>query len=282
MKNPSRQGQVRACGRIWEWGDYDGISTRVDGRFDVLTWRFGNIHQCKVFVHYSGSRDPSELGRIGMCLRPSKTQKEAMQKGLDWVKQYQTRGPLTPDELFPNLYWDWKTIYRTRLDILDHLFFSIGNGYSWLDGSIVPTDLGEREELTMSRRFPGVKIPENPPKFGSDECQKLPAKVQLAILETEIDAQEEDLPVGPLPDDGAPRSFYPICQYCNILHIPDDVKPEWLAVAYEAAVALRDRQSLVPLDGSGDPEQCQRNIAYGKEVVAYLEDKYPHLKTIMA
>lgn len=285
MTNKSRRGQVRACGHVWyPW--QDGVATMVGDRFEVTTWRFGDIHQCKVFVLYPGSKDPMDRGRIGMCLAPGKTRREAMQRGLDWAAAY--KAPDSPDELFPKLFRRWRTIYRTRVDIIDHLFFVIGNGYSWVDGAIVPnSDEGDVER-------PKVVAPPGSPKYLSDEFFKLPHAEQRIITDAHYNAREEALPVGPLPDDGAPRNFYPVCQYSGILCIPDDVRPDWLAVAYEAALMLRDRQIVVGpkkkhglveghvqvLEATVDPHEqarCEANIAYGKRVVEELEAKYPHL-----
>ena len=56
----------------------------------------------------------------------------------------------------------------------------------------------------------------------------------------------------------------------------DPHRPDWLAVAYEAALMLRDRQTTTP-DNPLDLPRCLRNIEYGTKVVAELEAKYPHL-----
>ena len=271
----------------------------VGDRFEVTTWKFGRIHQSKVFVRYPSSRDPMDRTSIGVCLAPGKTRNEAMQRGLDWVAAY--KAPASPDELFPKLFRRWRTIYRTRADIIDHLFFVIGNGYSWMDGAIVPTsdeDENDGEGACGDGLGRPVAVhPPGSPEYMSDAYLRLPREEQRAIDDAYFYAREAALPIGPLPDDGAPRSFYPVCQYSAILCIPDDVRPDWLAVAYEAAVMLRDRQiaiapekqkrglvdgKLTVLSSAVDPYEQARydeNIAHGKRVVAELEAKYPHLKT---
>ncbi len=268
MKKPSRRGQVRACGRVWyPWND--GVATMVNDRFKVVTWQFGSIHQSKVFVIYPGSKDPMDRDRIGVCLAPGRTRNEAMQRGLDWAAAY--KAPDSPDELFPKLFQQWRTIYRTRVDILDHLFFVIGNGYLWLDGAIVCTSDDSEGER------PKVAPPPGSPEYLSLEFFKLSSKEQRVITAAYYDAAENAMPIGPLPDDGAPRNFYPVCQYSDILTIPDDVRPDWLLVAYEAALMLRDRQTTTP-ERPEDASRCLKNIEYGTRVVAELEAKYPHLK----
>lgn len=242
----------------------------VGDKFEVTTWQFGSIHQSKVFVLYPGSKDPMDRDRIGVCLAPGKTRKEAMQRGLDWVAAY--KAPDSPDELFPKLFRRWKTLYRTRVDIIDHLFFVIGNGYSWMDGAIVSTsEEGRDEEETR------VVLPPGSPKYLSSEFFKLSRLEQREITTAHYQAEEDAMPTGPLPDDGRPRNFYPVCHYSGILCIPEDVRPDWLLVAYEAALLLRDRQTTTP-ERPGDLPRCEANIAYGKRVVEELEAKYPHLK----
>jgi hypothetical protein len=236
----------------------------VGDRFEVVTWPFGSIHQSKVFVTTPGSKSE----RVGVCLPPGKTRKEAMQRGLDWVAAY--KAPDSPDELFPKLFRQWRTIYRTRVDIIDHLFFVIGNGYSWLDGAIVPTSDYPEE--------PSVPAPpDGSPEVYSDAFFDLSRSEQRVIQEYHYYLREQATPIGPLPDDGAPRNFYPVCHYSAILNIPANVRPEWLLVAYEAALLLRDRQTTVP-SYTMDRARCEENIAYGKRVVDELEAKYPHLK----
>lgn len=266
----SRQGEVRACGRVWYYQN-GGVGTLVADRFEVVTWKFGDIHQCKVYIHYPGSRDPMDGPRIGMCLPPSKTREEAMRRGLDWVAQY--KGPESPDELFPRLFRRWKTLFRRRADLLDHLFFVIGNGYSWLDGGIISTLAYEDEERVVTVPPPGS------PKAYSGGFYKLPYSEQRIIQDYHHHLLEEAMPVGPLHDDGRAREFYPVSQYSAILCIPEDARPDWLLVAYEAALLLRDRQVRAPRD-SNHQARCNKNIEYGEKVVADLEAKYPHLKDL--
>ena len=191
-----------------------------------MTWPFGGIHQCKVFVHYRNPYAPLERERVGVRLPPGRTRAEAMQRGLDWVAVY--KGPDSPDDLFAKLYLRWKGLYRTRVDVLSHLFFTNGNGYSWLEGAIVPTyeDDSPRERVR-------TVAPEGSPEYLSDEYFKLPSDQQRLIAGAFYDAKDDALPVGPVADDGEPRNFYPVCGYALIACIPDDVRPDWLAVAYE-------------------------------------------------
>jgi hypothetical protein len=92
----SRKKTIHRCGHVWNSNDTyytNDWHTTVYERFHVSTWKFGSIHQSKVFIDYEHKIDGQVLnsikndGSIGICLRPGKTMEEAMQIGLDWIKQ---------------------------------------------------------------------------------------------------------------------------------------------------------------------------------------------------
>lgn len=107
------------------------------------------------------------------------------------------------EKLITKLFKDWKTLFRTRADVLDHLFFTIGNGYRWKNGILKGSD----------RRYD-----------------------QLPLNDKEI-----NLSVGPEPDDGSLRDFYPISEYSKICNIPTDVQSDWLILALEAIELYKNR-----------------------------------------
>jgi hypothetical protein len=135
----------------------------------------------------------------------------------------------TPDELFAYLFECYPTLFQTRLNVLGHLFVTNGCGYVWEDGALVDVR-GGRETR---------------------------------------DARDAHLPTGPVPDDGTPENFYPMCECANLANIPDDVQPEWLALAYETAVALRDR--------SGG-EWGRQNRQWGRRLIRDIVRRFPHVE----
>lgn len=216
------------------WTDTgDGYETTV-GRCKVLTWEFGEIHQVKVFVAY---KHGNFNGSVGIGLHFCKTQKQAMDKGVKWAKKYMKTGPNTPDELFAECFKNWKTLYRTRADVMDQIFFTIGGGYTWLDGAIVCT--GPEDHLN---KIESPREPELDAFFNRPDTKKA---LKDAGLEDPAE-RRKNLQVGPIEDDGGPRQFYPVDlagSFANILNIPDDITDEWLKVTYEAACMLRDRST---------------------------------------
>jgi len=242
----------------------------VTDRIRAVTRPCGDIHQCKLFIDYPLSRDKMDRGSVGICLTHRHTRDDAMTHSVEWALKLAKGEYDGPEARFAQLFREWPTLFRTRLDIIDHTFFVIGNGETWLDGCVVN---------------------ENPESYEENQAQKIRerevrrAKVVDGTI-TEIDRiyeqtekEGEALPIGPRPDDGQPRNFYPVCEYSLILEVPDDVRDEWLAVAYEAAVLLRDRtKGWVGKDGIESQaiadKRAESNRQYGAQVIAELRERF--------
>jgi hypothetical protein len=156
---------------------------------------------------------------------------------------------MTVEQVFADCYKYYPDLFRTRVNVIEHLFFVIGNGYRWVDGGLVETN------------------PE-----------------PLARIEYQLDADDDG--VRPLPDDGEPRCFYPVSRdYSAVCTVPDDVKPDWLVLAYAAAIMLRDRSGISNGYRSGrttaglqhDKNTNASNIQIAIDVVSELERRFPQL-----
>ena len=189
---PKRLRQLTRRYKIRRLGDGYGIVTPT---YTVRTWKFGRGYQSVV-----------DVDGVRIDLRAYADSASALERGLEWAAALQRLGPPSPDSVITDCFKHWPTLHRTRLDVLNRLFFTIGNGYAWVRGGVIstsPDDYLARDD--RPRRQP-------------------------------------DPPPGPVHDDGGPYDFYPVSpDHSNIFKVPDDVTDAWLAVAYEAAVALRDR-----------------------------------------
>lgn len=237
------------AGVKWKRGDDEGWVAQVTDRIQVLTWPFGYPkprHQCKIFINYPMSKSPHDQV-VGFCLETRPTRDEAMKAGVEYARKIIKDGVPGPEETFKARYENWPTLYRNRLDIINHLFFVIGGGDDWLNGGIINTS-PESHLKYLSERTDPVKIAEGNArnersrqtleKYRGTPEAEMPWYKSIEMM---VD-REGDGSVGPLPDNGKPRDFYPISEgYSNICLVPDDVRDDWLAVAYEAAVLLRDR-----------------------------------------
>lgn len=262
--------------------DGDRLTCTIDGRFIATTWQFGGIHQCCVGV------DKAWIG-----LQYQKTLKAAKQHALEWIEAYKKRGPMSVEETFRECYEHWPTLNKTRLDVIDHIMFTNGNGYAWLDGAV--SNEGPESHLETKRSQPDFtkklesKRKEFTEKYGADESKWYRAALLSAsedmgwVHELEKDASRK-IP-RPFPDAGKPHSFYPICHYAKICNIPDDVRPDWLDLCLEAVLALRDRSglqdALLKYNKKTQREYAQRNYENRLEAVKLLAsilERFPQLK----
>jgi hypothetical protein len=107
-----------------------------------------------------------------------------------------------------------------RFDILNHLFFVIGNGYDWVNGRLVASESPNSRDIFYQN-------------------QKLSRQDFLKKLGEQDFIPNEALKAGKLPPKTQVKA-YPISEYSRINTIPDDVQPEWLDLAREAlSVVIR-------------------------------------------
>lgn len=289
MKKESRKGTIRRCGLVWEAsnsGYPDDWYTTVHERFHPMTWKFGSIHQSKVFVDYNHLVDgktpasPKCDGDIGICLRYGKTTEEAMQICLDWIDKYRTAGPTTPEQVFQDSWDHWPTLYPMgdRISVIGHICFTLGGGYSWVDGAIICTS---PEDWIESRRRDEEDESRKEMLASLKEAKALIKKYKL---EEDEDYEDHDEFRERLHKQDV-HMFYPVCEdYANICMVPDDVRPEWLALAYEAAILLRDKSGVPEIKSRwwtpqpDDYTRQEENRKIGTKVVADLERRFPQLK----
>jgi len=128
---------VKRYGVEWESTGDGWRGTVLDApRYHPHTWQFGSIHQCVVDIDVKGASDPRG---VHMCLAAQTTRDDAMAHAIEWVRGYQAVGPASVEETLEECFAHYPTLYRTRLNVADHLFCVIGNGYDWLDGAVIST-----------------------------------------------------------------------------------------------------------------------------------------------
>jgi hypothetical protein len=163
----------------------------------------------------------------------------------------------------------YPTLFLDEADVLHHLFAVGGNGYDWIDGELssgrTPEEVLEearqceedsrrhREEIIQSwkkldaelhevLKGSGVKPPKTLRVFNRPEkVPTTPAEIRKAEQARRLwYAKEMPGDCYFLRKDGSVgRRLHPMCQYADILHVPEDVKPDWLAAACKAVMVLR-------------------------------------------
>lgn len=134
-------------------------------------------------------------------------------------------------------------IYRNALDVYNHLFYVIGNGYEWKNGVLhaygfktksklecVKAVIDEHIESTKKREKDYTKeiFISRLSKQDIDELIIMSYKGSLkrALSEIEIVMNAEKLAEDFTPQENF--KFYPLSKYAKCMQIPDDIQPDWL------------------------------------------------------
>ena len=136
----------------------------------------------------------------------------------------------TVDGFIRNQILNYPLLYPNRTAVLEHVFCVIGNGYMWgADGTIVRNDDYEPEPWDKEDQL--VRIEEDLEAY-SEELRELlrPGMMAgyLAELET-VENVDERIKLTP-----AIVNIYPQSNYALLMNVPENVSPEWQAVANEA------------------------------------------------
>lgn len=164
----------------------------------------------------------------------------------------------------------YPTIYTNALEVYNHLFCVIGNGYDWVDGELISTGsrcekydgyitvkdavLGFLEEelvvdwqndISVTRDF--AKLYTSP-----EEIAKYVARHNKSVIEDvkkifNVDERINDFSI-PKTIVGEFK-FYPLSTYSAICNIPDDIKPDWLNAAKKMIDLMEEHKDILE-----DPE----------------------------
>jgi hypothetical protein len=272
----SRKHTLRAACHIWNSSNHtDRWDADLNDRVSVITWQFGSIHQCKILIKYNDDV-------VGICLEAQPTRLAAMRHGVAWAKNYIDNGLPSAKQVFDDCFKHYPTLFYTRVDVIEHVFFVVGGGYDWLDGSVVcnspeshlRSKKNEAKQKRINKSMSVALICEE--IYGEKFYESLPPKLKESIkkiVDIEFDKKKEVVE-RPLPDEGMRKNFYPVSDnYSLITNVPDDVKDEWLALAYEAAIMLRDRSNVIELSSESSIDNV-RNIEIGTRVVRELTERF--------
>jgi len=248
---------MEKLGHKWDRWD-DGYATTVHERFFIGVWPYGDEPEwsVKVWVNKVGTKN--EVG-INLGARP--TMEESMQAGLAWVEMYLKDGPTSYEATLETMFREYKTLFRTIADADGQLFFTIGNGYEWLDGAIIRTN----QEPDPGKHF-------------RTDTSKFPKEIRDVF--EKVEAENEALPIGPIEDKGEPRFFYPLSdQHSNLCLVPDDARSDWVAAAYMAALMYRNRAT--PSDDTHEErKRYQQARRYAAGIAVDLDRRFANVKPV--
>ena len=127
---------------------------------------------------------------------------------------------------YPDLYKD-VDLQHSREKVLDHLFFTNGNGLEWQDGELKYQDTESSEE---ARKIPKGYFDTPIMSTESDE--------DSIFKEWRLEEGKEYKPHEVCSKYAL--NIYPICEYAKITKLPNDIQIDWLYGA-EEAINLADR-----------------------------------------
>lgn len=133
---------------------------------------------------------------------------------------------------------------KNKLDIYNHLFLRIGNGYEWNDGELVDV-YGNNTILTIEEAIENELLDEfNLTLFNrsvnrnirmydisSSECkEKIRERLKRYYKNIQTILHAEDIINHNIVinEDKRDFDFYSLTTYSTIMNIPDNVKPDWL------------------------------------------------------
>lgn len=134
------------------------------------------------------------------------------------------------------MFDEYPILFGTRQECLDHLFCVIGNGYVWRCGMLVKCDdnrsdaeLEEEWQKNSGHDFlKGRKKACQDPKLLKHKTKKNEHYLDYEYCKTHSFFDE-------------PRySWYPLCKYSRIYHVPEDVKPDWKELVDECKAMLKN------------------------------------------
>ena len=147
---------------------------------------------------------------------------------------------------------EYPSISGNKLDVYDHLFLTIGNGYYWVNGELIDPynkrlnilsiedgidnlfNNESRIDLTTDRMFFYIGELNKGEKVVKESLQydlKRYAQDVKTIINAEKLVNQNLFEIEPIISlDGLePKcTLYPLSKYSAIMNIPDDIKPDWL------------------------------------------------------
>lgn len=183
------------------------------------------------------------------------------------------------------MYWSY--IYPNALEVYDHFFLVIGNGYEWKNGQLVSKDQERpnlrnaiKKEIETTFENHGLdpideyymvkdnydNQDEAVEQFIEQEESLKASKVRRLIQRIDLifntKERMNDFRFDPIESQETFKfldekfTFYPISKYSKICNLPDNIKPDWLEAAekfynfiLEHKDRIEDTENLLPSVG---------------------------------
>jgi len=134
----------------------------------------------------------------------------------------------------------YPTLYQERFQCLDHLFFTIGNGYDWKNGELFSEEHNYIAEFSGEGAIIGYKLIENyVAQLDEDERAIQRNKIESNKLKQNLARIHPHLFI----------KWYPLSKYSRIFSLPKNVKKDWEEGALEAIQLYQEDGNIFKLNG---------------------------------
>lgn len=219
------------------------------------------------------------LAEVRLPRRGMSSLRDAKRLCLAWVKAFEREWPRSAADALADYFANWRRSIRTRADAIARLMLNGEN--IWLSGAVLDTSRWLWDELRESA------IDHDSTREWEISTSHHIALGSLHLrMRDELEAIEKGAPYvsrgisvaehwrleregdpGPDADDGAPRMWTTSLQkWAPAFNVPDDARPDWLALALEACEMVRDRSLLT------------EHAAQGSDGVERILSRWPSLR----
>lgn len=141
----------------------------------------------------------------------------------------------------------YPSLFTTKADCYRHLFLTNGNGYDWVDGELVSwgdpktePDFKDEDAVIVEHAEKYGIIPNHKKIFGKEEFEyvRLDTRrnnmnIQFALDNIDLIMRSEHVTFY-----SGSTILYSGWDYCPLMKVPADVKPDWLKAVNECRFAL--------------------------------------------
>ncbi len=139
---------------------------------------------------------------------------------------------MTPNDTIRELLLEYPSLFKSRGDVLHHLFCVIGNGYEWVDGELVSRYSDDRSSFTNPTDRAIDRILTRLRLNLADDARSNNSHVidvelsYKALAEINYARNAIDIRLNNYTFEG---SLYPACpDYAKLWNYPDDLSYDWM------------------------------------------------------
>ena len=157
------------------------------------------------------------------------------------------------------MFDEYPSLFATREECYDQLFCTIGNGYDWYHGQLVPSGDAYSDDQEVLAKHDADYTRVVPRAVQSEENIRKKRKEDRSIWNTlrRFRLEDEGEDIGEYSEA---TSWYPICErYSYVLNFPDDIRPDWKAALEECRTMLI-RDGVLHEDGSVNKAYAPRTF----------------------